>query len=93
MPKSTPHKLAYQKEYNARPEIMHRRVMQTKARRQAVREGRAHPGDGMAVDHIHALDDGGGGGRKNLRVVKESVNKGWRKGTSTYSPARGKFNR
>ena len=47
-----------------------------------------------AVDHIVALDDGGSGTKKqNLRVVPAGKNAGWRKGTSSYSPSKGKFNR
>lgn len=65
--------------YNRIPEVQHRRVLQNKARRLAIREGRAHVGDGTNVDHIKPLDQGGSGSRKNTRVVSEKFNKGWRK--------------
>lgn len=90
---STPGKLRYQKRYNATEEAKNRRVQMNKARREAIREGRARVGDDTNVDHIRSLDDGGTNAPGNLRIVREGKNKGWRKGTSSYSPKKGKFNR
>lgn len=91
----TPEKyLRAKRKYNDQPEMRRRNMLQKRAWRAEVKAGNIKPGDGKAVDHIKALDDGGSGTAKsNLRVVPASKNKGWRKGTSTYSPAKGKFNR
>ena len=79
MPKSTPAKLKYQKAYNARPENVEKRVKNNAARREAIREGKAHVGDGTNVDHKRPLDKGGTNDSDNLRVVSEHENKSWRK--------------
>lgn len=39
-------------EYEARPEQVKRRVARNRARRKAIREGRARKGDGKEVDHV-----------------------------------------
>ena len=59
MPKSSKQKLAYQREYNARPENVAKRVQNNAARREAIREGKARVGDGTNVDHRVPLDKGG----------------------------------
>ncbi len=79
MPKSSPAKLAYQKEYNARPENVDKRVKNNAARREAMREGLVKKGDGKDVDHKRMLDEGGGNDKSNLRVISASENRGWRK--------------
>lgn len=78
MPKSSPAKLAYQKEYNARPENVAKRVKNNAARREAIAEGRAQKGDGKDVDHKQMLAKGGGNSDGNLRVVDQTTNRGWR---------------
>lgn len=93
MPKSSPAKLKYQRAYNDRPEMRERNRLQKQAWRDAVKAGRIKPGDGKAVDHVVALDDGGGNKKQNLRVVSASKNAGWRKGTGSYSPSKGRFNK
>jgi 5-methylcytosine-specific restriction endonuclease McrA len=90
----TPEKwLKAKRKYNDQPEMRRRNALQKKAWRAEVKAGRIHPGDGKAVDHIHALDSGGGNAASNLRVIPATKNKGWRKGTSTYSPAKGRLNK
>lgn len=44
----------YKKEtaYESRPEQVKRRVARNRARRQAIKEGRAHKGDGKELDHV-----------------------------------------
>lgn len=44
----------YKKEalYHARPEQIARRVDRNRARREAIREGRVHKGDGKELDHV-----------------------------------------
>lgn len=84
MTKSTPQKLKYQKEYNARPEEVKKRVMNNAARREAMEEGRVKKGDGKDVAHKKALDNGGTNGKSNLKVEDRATNRGWRKGKSSY---------
>lgn len=84
MPKSTPQKLRYQKEYNARPEMVNRREQNNTARRQMIREGKVRVGDGKDVAHRRPLDQGGGNSRSNLAVQPREENRGWRRGQSGY---------
>lgn len=84
MPKSTPQKLRYQKEYNARPENVNKREKNNAARRELIREGKARVGDGKDVAHRKALDNGGGNSRSNLEVQSRKENRGWRRGKSSY---------
>jgi len=79
MPKSSKQKLEYQKEYNARPENVDKRVKNNAARREAIKSGKTSVGDGKDVDHIKMLDKGGDNKKSNLRVVSASANRGWRK--------------
>lgn len=86
MTKSTKHKLAYQAAYNAKPENVKKREANNAARRAALKTGAVHKGDGKDVAHKVALDNGGTNTPSNLTVQSEHVNRGWRKGTSTYNP-------
>ena len=79
MPKSTPGKLAYQKAYNAKPEMVNRREKNNAARAAALKAGKVHKGDGKDVAHKVALDSGGGNTEDNLRVQTAKKNRGWRK--------------
>lgn len=86
MTKSTKHKLEYQKEYNARPENVAKRVKNNAARRELIKEGKAHVGDGKDVAHKKSLENGGGNSRSNLSVQSRAENRGWRKGSGSYNP-------
>ena len=90
MPKSTPNKLAYQKAYNAQPENVKKREANNRARYAALKTGAVKKGDNKDVDHITPLEDGGGNAPKNLRVVSEATNRGWRKGSASYDPGKQK---
>lgn len=79
MPKSSPAKLKFQKEYNARPENVAKRVKNNAARRELMKEGLVRKGDGKDVAHERMLDKGGGNERSNLRVQDRSKNRAWRK--------------
>ncbi len=79
MTKSTAQKLRYQKEYNARPENVAKRVKNNAARREAIAAGHARKGDGKDIDHRTPLDKGGGNSKDNLRVADRSENRAWRK--------------
>lgn len=78
MPKSSKAKLAYQAAYNARPEETDKRVEYNRNRREAMKEGKVHVGDGKQIDHKKPLDKGGTNADSNLRVTSEGFNKGWR---------------
>lgn len=79
MTQSSKAKLAYQKEYNARPENVKKRVANNAARREAIKDGAVRKGDGKDVDHKRPLDKGGTNDKDNLRVQDRSKNRGWRK--------------
>lgn len=66
--------------YNATPEMTKRRQQNNEARAIMVKEGKAHKGDGMDVDHKRPLRSGGGNAKGNLRVIPKSRNRGWRDG-------------
>jgi hypothetical protein len=86
MTKSTPQKLKYQKEYNARPEETAKRVKNNAARREAMKNGQAAKGDGKDVAHKKSLDNGGSNDKSNLKVEPRSKNRAWRKGSASYNP-------
>ncbi len=79
MTKSSKQELATKAEYNARPDVMKKRVAQNKARRHAIAAGKASVGDGTHVDHKVPLDKGGSTSDSNTRVVPAAKNKAWRK--------------
>jgi len=78
MTKSSKRELATKKAYNAKPDVMKKRVQQNKARRQAMAAGKVTKGDGKHVDHKVPLDAGGSNSKSNRRVVSAKTNKGWR---------------
>lgn len=88
MPKTSAKSLATKAAYNRRPDVQEKRVMNNKARRQAIASGKAKVGDGTAVDHIHPLENGGSNHPSNLRVISAARNKGWRKGQKGYKVGR-----
>lgn len=82
-PKShrTPTQITRQvKGYNARPEMVAKRVKNNQARAELMKEGKVRKGDGKDVDHKVPLRSGGGNSRSNLRVMAKSRNRGWRDG-------------
>lgn len=64
-----------QRQYNATPEATAKRVENNRARREAIREGKARVGDGKDVDHKKPLSRGGSGSKSNLRVVPRGENR------------------
>lgn len=84
MPKSSPAKLAYQKAYNARPEMVKRREENNRARYQAMKAGKVHKGDGKDIAHIVPLDEGGKTAPGNVKVESAKTNRDWRKGRKGY---------
>lgn len=79
MTKSSKAKLAYQAEYQKRPENVAKRVERNRARREAIREGVVKKGDGKEIDHKRPLDAGGDGRKSNLQVRDAKDNRAWRK--------------
>ena len=86
MTKSTKAKLAYQAEYNARPENVAKRVKNNQARAALMKQGKVKVGDGKDVAHKVALDNGGGNSQSNLAVQSTKENRGWRRGSGSYNP-------
>ena len=60
--------------YKSKPEQIKLRSARNKARRQAIKEGRAKVGDGTSVEHIKPLSKGGKNTRKNTKVVSFADN-------------------
>lgn len=79
MPKSSKRELATKAAYNKRPSVQKKRVANNKARREAIKDGRAKKGDGKDVHHVKPLDKGGSTKKSNTRVVSKKSNRGWRK--------------
>ena len=67
----------YKKEekYEDLPEQVKNRVARNKARRDAMKAGKVHKGDGKEVDHVIPLSKGGTNTTKNLRVKSASANR------------------
>lgn len=61
--------------YTSRPEVVHKRVQQNKARRIMEKAGKVHKGDGKDVDHRIPLSKGGGNAKGNLRVRSQHANR------------------
>lgn len=76
MVKSTKQKLAYQKEYNARPEEKERRAALGRARYELEKKGQISKN--QDVGHKVASDNGGSNDKSNLRPEDRSKNRGWR---------------
>lgn len=76
-------KAAYDKEYNAKPEQVKKRMMRNAARR----EYEAKHGDLPAtvdIDHKKRLAKGGDNSSDNLRPTTQKKNRGWRRGKTGY---------
>lgn len=76
--KSSKQKLAYQAEYQKRPENVEKRVDRNRVRRQALAAGIVKKGDGMEIDHKVPLDKGGSDAKGNTRVTTAAENRAWR---------------
>lgn len=70
-----------QRRYNGSEEQKRKRAQRNKIRRQMLREGRVHKGDGKDVDHITPIRNGGSNNRKNIRVISKSKNRANNGGT------------
>jgi hypothetical protein len=75
----------YDLKYQARPEQVKNRVARNAARRDALKQGLVHKGDGKDIAHKQALDNGGSNAKSNVSVQSAAENRGWRKGRKGYS--------
>jgi hypothetical protein len=82
--KDTAGKKAYDTKYESSPQQVKNREERNLARAHAVKEGKVRKG--QDVDHIKPLASGGSNKPSNQRVVSEKENRGWRKGSASYSP-------
>ena len=55
--------------YKSKPAQVKLRDIRNAARQDAIKDGRAHVGDGTAIDHKDPLSKGGGTGLGNQRIV------------------------
>lgn len=90
MPKSSKQELATKAKYNKLPSVQKKRVANNKARREAIRDGRAAKGDGKDVHHVKPLGKGGSTKKANTKVVSKKTNRGWRKKNPEMYTKRGK---
>jgi hypothetical protein len=68
----------YDKEYanyQGTEEQKKNRAQRNKARRMMIKEGAASKGDGMDVDHVKPMRNGGTSTRSNLRMRSKSANR------------------
>lgn len=65
--------------YDARPEMVKRRMANNKARRIMMKKGKVHKGDNKDVAHKKSLDSGGTTTESNLTVQSQKKNRGWRR--------------
>lgn len=79
----------YDTKYESSPEQIHKRVLRNAARRELMKKGLVHKGDGKDVDHKHMLKYAEHPTKtfnqeSNLRAITEKKNRGWRKGKHGY---------
>lgn len=84
MPKSSPAKLAYQKNYNAQPAQKEAGVERRRERRHEIAAGKVAIGDNKDIAHVKALSNGGTTTPGNLKVEAASKNRAWRAGEAGY---------
>jgi hypothetical protein len=90
MTKSSKQELKTKAAYNKKPSVQKKRVANNKARREAIKDGRATKGDGKDVHHKVPLDKGGSDKKSNTKVVSKKTNRGWRKKNPEMYTKRGK---
>ncbi len=64
--------------YEASPEQVAHRVARNRARRELMRKGKVHKGDGKDVAHVVAMDKGGTN-KQGVRVEDRSTNRSFRR--------------
>ena len=64
-----------QRAYNSRPEQKENRAARNKARREKIKSGAAHKGDGKDVGHKKALKNGGSKSTSNTKMQDRHSNR------------------
>ena len=75
------YKTQYEK-YDGKESVKKNRAKRNGARRKLEAEGKVQKGDGKDVDHKKALSKGGTNKRSNLRAVKKSTNRSFKRTSS-----------
>jgi hypothetical protein len=78
--KPRPYKKEYE-QYQGTEEQKKKRAQRNKARREAMREGKVHKGDGKDVAHIKALSKGGTN-KDGVRIEAKSANRSFDRDSS-----------
>lgn len=65
--------------YQARPDVVAKRVKMNQARKKMIDAGKAAKGDGKDVNHKKPLRAGGSNAMSNLESISRSKNRGWEK--------------
>lgn len=66
-------------QYTSKPAVKKKRAEQNAARREMMRAGKVHKGDGKDVDHKTPLSKGGSNSPNNLRAVPASENRSFQR--------------
>jgi hypothetical protein len=83
MPSSPGYKRNYKQErLTESPQRKKQRVERNAARRELMKEGKVHKGDGKDVDHKKPLSKGGSNSSKNLRVRSAHANRSYHRTSS-----------
>jgi hypothetical protein len=69
------HNLKNEEIYQERPEIVKKREERNKARYAALKAGTVHKGDGLDIDHVKPLAEGGDNSPSNRRVRSRHANR------------------
>lgn len=77
--KNTPARQRAQAKYNSKPEQIKKRAERNAARREMMKAGKVHKGDGKDVDHKRPLAKGGSNAPSNLRVRSPSANRSFKR--------------
>lgn len=77
--KNTPARQRAQAKYNSKPEQIKKRAERNAARREMMKAGKVHKGDGKDVDHKRPLAKGGSNAPSNLRVRSQSANRSFKR--------------
>jgi hypothetical protein len=72
--KPRPYKKEYE-QYDGTPAVKKKRAARNAARREMMKKGKVHKGDGKDVDHAKPLSKGGTNATSNLRVKSASANR------------------
>ena len=64
-----------QRAYNSTEKAKKQRAARNKARREAIKDGRASKGDGKDIDHKKPLRNGGSNAKSNTRVRSKTANR------------------